>query len=110
MSTVLIRDKVNKDNLNQAKKDYGDYIKLVVDIKTKLMTIGGEWHADGEKLLIADGSRQSDLWGGGINLKNNKIDYTALINIRGQTNPSHVIMDVKIREEFDKIIQEKLDL
>ncbi|MCX6817101.1 MAG: DUF5674 family protein [Candidatus Beckwithbacteria bacterium] len=110
MTTVLIRNKVDEEGLNQAKKDYGEYIKVVVDIKTKLITIGGEWHAGGEKILIANGSKQSDLWGGGINLKNQQFDYTALINIRGQTNPSHVIMDVKIREKFDKIVREKLNL
>ena len=74
------------------------------------MALGGQWHADGEKLLLDEGSRQSNLWGGGIKLTTKIIDYTSLINIRGQVNPSHVIMDAKIRALFDQIVKGKFAL
>ena len=93
MSAVLIRDKVTDQDLAKAKEDYGDYIKVVVDVETRVMAIGGQWHADGEKLLPTK-----------------TIDYTALINIRAQVNPSHVIMDAKIRQVFDQIIKDKFTL
>ncbi|OGD56188.1 hypothetical protein A3I57_03245 [Candidatus Beckwithbacteria bacterium RIFCSPLOWO2_02_FULL_47_23] len=110
MSAVLIRDKITTTDLVKAKEDYGDYIKVVVNVETKAMAIGGQWHADGEKLLLDEGSQQSNLWGGGIKLTTKTIDYTALINIRAQVNPSHVIMDAKIRAVFDQIIKDKFNL
>jgi len=107
---VLISEKVSKDDLIKAREEYGDYVKIVVDVETGALTIGGEWHADGEKLLLNQGSRQSNLWGGGVSLKTGEIDYTALINIRAKLNPSHVIMDEAIRGKFDKVVKEKLSL
>ena len=110
MSAVLIRDKATDQDLIKAKEDYGDYIKVVIDVATKALVIGGQWHADGEKILLDDGSKQSNLWGGGIKLSTKIIDYTALINIRAQVNPSHVIMDAKIRASVDQIIKGKFAL
>ena len=110
MAVNLIKGKVAHTDLVKAQEEYDEYIKIVVDIETGLMTIGGEWHADGEKLLLENGSKQDNIWGGGMNLKTNKIDYTALINIRSKDNPSHVIMDKKVRDKFDKIVKNKFNL
>ena len=49
-----------------AEEQFGDWIKAVVDVSRGIMAIGGDLHADDEAALLADGSRQRDLWG--INL------------------------------------------
>jgi hypothetical protein len=41
----------------------GIYIKLVVDVERGILAGGGELHADCEKVLLRDGSRQQDVWG-----------------------------------------------
>lgn len=110
MAVVLIKDRVTEEDLKAAQEEYGDFIKVNVDIKSGLITIGGEWHADGEKVLLANGSKQGDLWGGGINIKSKVINYTALINIKPKINPSHVIMDSKVRQKFDEILKNSFSL
>jgi len=77
-------------------------VKYVVDIERNVAAVGGELHADAEQLLLADGSRQADLWGAnyypGLGSEN-CIEYTSLINIRpAQGNRSMDIADPLLRE------------
>jgi hypothetical protein len=46
-----------------AEAQFGDLVKAVVDVRRRVMAIGGELHADEEAALIEDGSAQGDLWG-----------------------------------------------
>ena len=111
MSAVLIKNKINLSDLQKAKEDYGDYVKITLDVDLELLTIGGQWHADGEKLLINNGSKQENIWGGGINLVNNQVETFALINLRPkQNNNSQEILDPETRERFIKIVKEKFNL
>jgi len=76
-------------------------VKYVVDIERRVAAVGGELHADAEQLLLAEGSRQADLWGAnyypGIGTEN-CIEYTSLINIRpAQGNRGMDIADPLIR-------------
>jgi uncharacterized protein DUF5674 len=77
-------------------------VKYVVDIERKVAAVGGELHADAEQLLLADGSRQADLWGANYYPGTGRegcIEYTSLINIRpAQGNRSMDIADPVIRE------------
>ncbi|MDP3900098.1 MAG: DUF5674 family protein [bacterium] len=94
-----------------AAESFGDMVKAVVDIEKEIMAVGGEMHADAEALLLADGSKQSDLWG--INIypdlpSDERIEYESLINIRlQQQNKSMSVENEKIREKI-KIIVDKL--
>lgn len=110
MAVVLVKEKVTKEDIKKASEEYGDFIKVDIDIKTGLMTIGGEWHADGEKVLIKNGSRQEDIWGGGIDFITKAISYTSLINIRPKSNPNQAILDMQVRERFEVILKQKFDL
>ena len=70
---------------------------------------GAERHVDEKKALLNDGAKQAELWGGGIDLETNEIDYNSIINLRpNQDNPSRDILDKKIREEFAKIVRRLL--
>lgn len=108
---ILVGDKVSKEQIKLAAEDYfGEYIKIVVNIETGAMTIGGEWHADGEKVLLANGSHQANLWGGGLRLSNNQIDFNSLINTRPDFNKSQEILDPQTREIFEKFVKIKFEL
>lgn len=80
---------------------FEDMVKYVVDIERGVAAVGGELHADAEKLLLEEGSRQTDLWG--ANYYPGKgpgdcIEYTSLINIRpSQGNRSMLIEDDQVR-------------
>ncbi len=75
------------------------------------MAIGGEWHADAEKILLGEGSKQENLWGGGIDIETKNIDLVALINLRpNMGRNSQEIIDEKIRKQFLKIVEDKFNL
>lgn len=89
--------------------DYQGYIKLVVDVERKILTGGGEKHVDAEHLLLEDGSKQENLWGGGIDWETKEMDYNSIVNLRPrQNNPSRDILSLEIRKEFDRIVKELL--
>jgi hypothetical protein len=81
---------------------FGNMVKFVVDIRRRVMAVGGELHADGESLLLQEGSAQDDLWGGNYYPGRGPakcVQFTALINIRpARSNPSMEIADPAIRE------------
>jgi len=82
---------------------FGDMVKYVVDVRREVAAIGGQLHADAEQALLADGSRQEDLWGANYlpGLGAEAIEYTSLINIRpAQGNRSMEIQDPEIRDRI----------
>lgn len=110
MAVVKIEERVTKEDLKRAREEYGDFIKVVVDINKRVMVIGGEWHADAEKMLLDSGSQQENIWGGSVDLTTRTIDVIALINIRPrQGNDSQEILDLKVKEKFIQIVEEKFN-
>lgn len=61
MFSEIIRELIKAEKFQEHLATLGDMVKVVVDIDRKIMTIGGELHADGEQLLLSDGSRQENL-------------------------------------------------
>lgn len=101
---MVVEERISAEQLRQAKEEYGEYVKLVVDMEKGVMTAGGEWHADGEQVLLKSGSKQADLWGGGVNLETREVDFNSLINIRPGVNESMELMDQELRERMRGII------
>ena len=46
-----------------ASSKFGNFVKVVVDVKNAIIAIDASLHSDEESLLLANGSIQSDLWG-----------------------------------------------
>lgn len=110
MAVVKIEERVTKEDLKRAREEYGDFIKVVVDINKRAMVIGGEWHADAEKMLLDSGNQQENIWGGSVDLSTRAIDVIALINIRSKHgNDSQEILDLKVKEKFIQIVKEKFN-
>ena len=111
MAVVVVEDVVTPEQRKLAQEDYGEYVKVVVDLTTEAMAIGGEWHADAECELLVRGSKQDDLWGGGIDLTQKKIDVVALINIRPRLgNNSQEILDEEKKRRFTDVVKKKFQL
>ncbi|MCK4859522.1 MAG: hypothetical protein KAS87_03070 [Candidatus Omnitrophica bacterium] len=89
---------------------FSDMIKFVVDLKREIIALGGELHSDGEALLLEDGSKQQDLWGGNFYpKKEKKIEYSSLINIRPSVeNNSLEVQDIFVQEKMKDIISKLL--
>jgi hypothetical protein len=89
-------------------ENYGTMIKGVVDVRRRLLVLGGELHADGEALLLQDGSAQEDLWGFNLHTGQEKparLEFTSFINVRPrQGNRSMEVLDPLLREQMREII------
>jgi len=101
---ILLTSPADKTSIQKASEDLGGYVKFVVDLKREVMTIGGLRHLEGEQLLLQDGSHQSDLWGGGVDLESKEIDYESMINIRSPGNPSREALDPNIRAQMKAVV------
>ena len=106
---LIIRKKATKEEIDKMSEDFNGYVKVVVDIERGVLAGGGKRHVDGEQTLLTYGSRQEDLWGGGLALDSGEIDYNSMINVRpSQQNFSREIMSQDVRREFDKIVKRLL--
>lgn len=111
MQIKIIRDKISKEELLKlAQERYGDMVKAVIDIKLKIMAIGGEMHADEEAILLQEGSVQADLWGINLYPEQNGddfIEFDSMINVRpNQENKTRGVDNEGIREEIKKVVYE----
>lgn len=106
---LLITKKAIASEIKSMSADYNGYIKIVVDVDRNILAGGGERHVEGEQLLLKNGSKQENLWGGGIDWETKEIDYNSIINLRpGQNNPSRDILPDNLRKKFDKIVKDLL--
>jgi hypothetical protein len=104
----IIRTKIDPGFLQQATEDFKDYIKIVVDVRRRILAAGGTKHVDGETLLLKDGSRQEDLWGAGLDLETGEMDFDSMINLRPDQNSSREILDPEVRQKVGAIIRSLL--
>jgi hypothetical protein len=105
MAIIIIDKIVTPQQIKKAQEDYESYIKLTIDIEGEIIALGGEFHADAEKILLESGSQQKNIWGGGLNLETNLLETNAIINYRGG---SAEILDPKVREKFLNIAKKFL--
>jgi hypothetical protein len=99
MAVVIIEETISPEQLGLVQEEYGEYVKVVVDIEKGILAAGGEWHADAEKIMLEMGSRQEHLWGGGVNLPKRKIEFNSLINMRPRLSSSQEVLDQTIRNK-----------
>ena len=108
MKTYVIRNRANSKQRKEMLDALGSYIKLAVDVKRKVIAGGGILHADCEAALLADGSKQEDIWGADWIPKSLEVRFEALINIRPrQNNRSMTIEDPKLRKQIEEIVKER---
>lgn len=109
MNIKIVTHTITKKELAEiAKGQFGDWIKVVVDIEKGIMAIGGDLHADEEAVLLDDGSEQKNLWGANIWFEkegDERFQFDSMINIRpAQGNRGRIIEDKNIREQVEAII------
>jgi hypothetical protein len=92
------------EEIEKLKEQFDVYIKTVIDIKRKICSAGSDRHFESEKVLLKEGSKQEDLWGGGIDLETKMIDFNSFINIRpNQNNTSNEIQNENVRKAYEEI-------
>ncbi len=96
----------SKKEIENLKEAFESYIKTVIDIKQEVCSAGADRHFESEQTLLKQGSKQADLWGGGIDLETKEVDFNSFINIRpNDANNSNEIQDAKIREKYKKLTE-----
>ena len=114
MTLRILQNPITEKELREmAQEHFGLFVKAVVDIRQGIVAIGGELHADGERLLIEAGSRQEDLWG--INVypdrpDRERIEFNSMINIRPSAgNLSRDVEHTAIREKIIAVTEKFID-
>lgn len=106
---LLLKTKIDEKDLEKVAEDLDGYVKFVVDIEKGVLTAGGTRHFMGEELLLRNGSKQEYLWGGGVDLETNEIDFDSMINIRpNDNNSSREVLDKDLRNRIEKIVRKIL--
>lgn len=105
----LVEKKISMRELKQmSDRMFGGLVKAVIDIKKGIMVVDAAMHADEERILLENGSKQEDLWG--INFYpeltgEDFIEFDSMINIRPQQkNTSRFVEDTVIREKITTIV------
>jgi len=105
MTILILTTRATSDEIKLVSEHFHGFIKVVVDIENGILCAGADRHVDEEQELLKYGSKQSNLWGGGLDLESGEIDYNSMINLRpNQDNPSRDVLSKEIREIFDKVV------
>ena len=102
---VVVTTRIPAAELSRlVREQFGDMVKYVVDVDREWIAIGGQLHADAEKVLLDRGSRQASLWGANYYPGRGRVDCvecTSLINIRPAAgNQGMEVEDAVLRERI----------
>lgn len=92
------------EEIRKLSEEFEIYIKTVIDIEKKICSAGCDRHFESEQILLEQGSKQSDVWGGGVDLETKTIDFNSFINIRPtDNNTSNEIQSEEIRKRYEEL-------
>lgn len=109
----IVTEKISPRELEElCAAHYETMVKFVADIEKEILAAGGELHADAEALLLAQGSRQSDLWGGNFypwKAPDQRVEFTSFVNIRpADENASMEVTSPVIRGKIVGLVEKLL--
>ena len=105
----VLKEKATLAHIQEMLQEYENMIKIVVDIRRRVLSGGGEMHSDCESALLDNGSEQDDLWGANWYPNEQRIEFESLINIRPRLgNRSILIQDENLRKHVESIAREIL--
>jgi len=105
----LLKEKAVPAQVQEMLQEYESMIKIVVDIRRRCLSGGGEMHADCESALLEDGSEQDDLWGANWYPTEQRIEFESLINIRPRLgNRNILIQDEELRKKVESVTRQIL--
>ncbi len=110
MEIKIVKEPISRKELvEMASEQFGDVVKVVVDVAQGIMAVGGELHSDEEVLLMEkENSKRENTWGINIYPKkpvNEWIEFDSMINIKPSLgNRSRIVENESARETIKKIV------
>lgn len=105
MTILIIREVATLEQVQDMLEMYPDRIKTAVDVEQGILAGGGELHADCEKVLLENGSRQSAIWGASWYPSRRVVECDSMVNLRPRDgNSSMSIQDPELRARIEAII------
>lgn len=103
----ILQSQPTPEQVQEMSSQYETMIKIVVDIRRRILAGGGEMHADCEEVLLEHGSEQDDLWGANWYPAEQRIEFESLINIRPRLgNRSILIQSEELRQKVETVTRE----
>ncbi len=108
----ILDEPIEKSRLLNAEELYeGPMVKGVVDVQKRLIAVDGDMYADLERMLLATGSNQTDLWGVNFYPEEDDmvdfLEFDSMINIRPrQGNRSRSVDDPEIQQQIIEIVKQ----
>lgn len=104
--TIQTSKPFTSEQIEQLKEQFEVYIKTVIDVDRKICVAGMDRHFEGEQMLLSKGSRQRNIWGGGIDLETLEIDYNSFINIRpNDNNLKNEIQSEALKQKYKELTE-----
>jgi len=112
---LILKSQITQKQIKELTTTFiEDMIKVAVDIKNEAVAVGCALHADAEQVLLKHGSKLKDVWGANyfpFREKGNRLEYSALMNIRPrQNNASQLIQSKAIRDKVKSIMEHYFEL
>jgi hypothetical protein len=102
----LLESTPTSQQLAEMLEELEDYVKLAVDIEQGVVAGGGALHADCEAALLANGSKQENVWGADRIPQVREVRYESFINIRPrQNNPAMTILDPALSARVEAVVR-----
>lgn len=105
----IVEEVIQKGDLAQSAEIFdGPMVKGVVDVEKGILAVDAALHADLEKMLLENGSKQDDLWG--INLwfedeGEDLIEFDSMINVRPrQGNRTRDVENPEVRAKIVEVV------
>ncbi|MDO8260718.1 MAG: DUF5674 family protein [Candidatus Magasanikbacteria bacterium] len=93
-----------KEEIQKLLEELDPYIKTVIDLDLGICCAGAKMHYEEEKILMDLESKQSSLWGGGVDVETKTIAFDSMINLRpNDNNLSNEILDPVLRRKFEDL-------
>jgi hypothetical protein len=103
----ILQNQPTPEQILDMLQQYETMIKIVVDIRRRILAGGGEMHSDCESVLLDNGSEQDDLWGANWYPAEQRIEFESLINIRPRLgNRNILIQDEDLRQKVESVTRD----
>ena len=105
----ILHTKATIEQLTHMLQEYENMVKIVVDIRRRVLAGGGEMHSDCESALLEDGSEQDDLWGANWYPAEQRIAFESLINIRPRLGNRNILIQSEgLRQQVESVTRDTL--